>query len=317
MTPRRFDPRALDRDLVPKAARALRSLLDNVAAGWGRGRQAVRTAVAASSAAMRRADQRWASSGPLGLLRDVPQLALLLVAVVFVSGAAAAVWLAEEPVPPSSPGSGTGSAFGQRDTLGVPPGSDVDTHLAQAQVVLEGLAEQRPDARYLALVQLNRHVTVDELAVLLLPVDPQRAYLRTPDAGPRAETVEVPLAGTDAPVVLRALCAATAARKVQDAHDLSSFAATIETTAPEQQLARAETEADAALAAQEAEAFGGDCATAYAVLVEGTARELLALAGREGVRGVEVAPSGLTSDDVVVTPLLPETTGTVPTGAGQ
>lgn len=308
----RFDPRELDRDLLPRAARALRSLLDGAAEGRAWAARATRTAVSAGAAGLTRLDQRWAGSGPLGLLRDVPQLALLLVAVVFVSGAAAAVWLAEDPPPP--PSAGTASSFGQQHALGVQPGSDVDAHLAQARVVLDGLAERRPDARYLALVHLERYLTVDELEALLGGVDAERAYLRASGAGPRAATVEVPLAGADVPVVLRAVCATTATKRAQDAEELSSFASTIEPVTPEDELSRVETEADAVLAAQDAGAFSGDCRTVYAVVVEATASELHALADRDGVRGVELAPAGSTLVDVAVTPLPPETTGTVPTG---
>lgn len=306
--------RELDRMVVPVAGRRLRDFVDHAdAAGCRAGRaarQVRRDAVLGLRSWAERTDRRYATSGPLGLAREVPQVALLLVAVVFVSGAFAAVWLAE---PEQSSGAGQGNSPLPQASLGVPPGSDVEAHLAQARQLLEDLAQRRPDDRHVALVSLGRYLTVAELAALVEGGAPQRVYLQAPGVD-GAQIVEVPLAGSGADAVLPVLCAATAGRHTSDAQELRSLTATIEGTTPEEQLQRADFETEAARAEAEAEAYGGVCATAFAVVVEAPTGELRALLDREQVRGVEVAPAGASVLDLAVTPLPPEVSGVLPTG---
>lgn len=308
------DLRDLDRRLVPGAARALRRLLDRAdavrrraARSAGRGGRAAGGAVVGAGT---RLDARYASRGPLALVRDVPQVALLLVAAVFVSGALAARWL-DQPEPP--PAAERVGRSGLASFLGVPAGSDVDGHLRTAAEELQRLAEDVPDRSRLALVSLRRYLAVDELPVALGGTAAQRVYLRAPGVA-GAEVVEVPLTGVDAPTVLPALCTATAARKRGEAEELRKVAATVEATTPEETLQRDDFVAEATRADREAEAFSGPCSAAYALVVEASVEDLAALLQRPDVRGVEVAPGGLSVLELEVAPLLPETTGVVPNG---
>lgn len=297
------DLRDLDRRVLPDAARRLRTALDRVdqarhraAAALGRGAEGV-------AAWGRRADDRFASTGPLAVLRDVPQVALLLVAAVFVGGAFAAVQLAEPSSPRTPQGDGARVAV-----LGVPPGRDVDAHLDAAGRALEALAQNRPDTRYLALVSLADFLPVAELTQLASTVDVQRVYLRAPGVE-GAELVEVPLAGVQSEQVLPALCAATQARGAANAASLREIA---DQRQPPDEQQRAQLLADADRSAAEAEAFAGECRTAFALVVEGEAVVLDALRADPRVRGIEAAPAGVTVLDLDVTPLDPTTTGTVP-----
>jgi hypothetical protein len=302
--------RDLDRRLVPAAARGLRRAVDRGQAVATGALATRRRATAAAAAALRGLDQRLTARGPLAGVRAVPQLALLLVAAVLAAGALSALALTEPA--PSGPAPASGDPL-RRAVLGVPPGADVEQHLADARALLEELAVRAPNDSSLALVSLDRHVPVAELETLVAPALLQRAYLEAPGVD-RAEPIEVPLTPTSARVVLPALCQATAERKRAEAGELRTRAATVEAPTAEEQLQRADFEASAEAADAEAEAFSGPCATAYAVIVEAPARVLRDLLDRPAVRGVEAAPVGVTVADLAVSPLRPGTTGTLPAG---
>lgn len=292
----------LDRRVLPEAARRLRTALDRVDQARHRAAAALRRGAEGVAAWGRRTDDRFASTGPLAVVRDVPQVALLLVAAVFVGGAFAAVQLAEPASPRSARGDG-----GRVAVLGVPPGRDVDAHLDAAGRALEALAENRPDTRYLALVSLTDFLPVAEVAQLASNVEVQRVYLRAPGVE-GAELVEVPLAGVEPEQVLPALCTAAQARTAANAASLREIA---DQRQPDEQQ-RVQLLADADRSAAEAQAFAGECRTAFALVVEGEAVVLDALRADPRVRGIEAAPVGVTVLDLDVTPLDPTTTGSVP-----
>ncbi|MFP5220139.1 MAG: hypothetical protein ACLGIG_10465 [Actinomycetes bacterium] len=306
------DLRELDRRLVPEAARRLAAVVATsdraVRRGVATARRAAERASQQAVRLSRRADERLPSTGPLSHVR-APQLALLLV-VVLVSGTFAAVQLGGDE--PSSPAPGAGESLLRTATLGVPAGDDVEQYLASTASLVQELALRRPDAEYLALVSLDAYLPVGQLPDLVAPTRLQRVYLRAQTAD--AELVEVPLAQASAATVLPALCAATASRKEADADNLRKLAGALPAGTPEQQRQRSEYLATADTYAKEAAAYSGPCATAFSALVEGSAADLAALLERPGVRGVEAAPVGITALDVDVRPLLPETTGTAPTG---
>ena len=86
----------LDERWVPRLAVRLRAVVDN--AGVRRERLAARLRNARASvlepgpdSPLRGLDERYAMHGPLALLRDVPQLGLLLVAAVFLTGSVVAL----------------------------------------------------------------------------------------------------------------------------------------------------------------------------------------------------------------------------------
>lgn len=312
MSPR-LDPRELDRQLVPTAARALRRLLAGGGRLRGRAAGELRRRTTTAGAAAARLDDRATATGPLRLLRDLPQVAVLVVAAVFLAGTAAAVLLTE-PAPPQTPAAPPPSALDSVVRLGVDPGSDVDLTLEQSRVVLDDVAERLPDTRLIALVHLSRYVSSDELLAVLEGVSPLRFYLRAPTAGPDAEIIAIPVQEETAATVLPALCAATSSRKAEDARNFATLAETIEPASPEEAAGKADFEAESVRAAAESEAFAGPCTTGFAAVVEGAAGDLRGLLERDGVRGVEVAPAGVLLADLDVQPLLPETTGVVPTG---
>ncbi|HVM26916.1 MAG TPA: hypothetical protein VM433_04495 [Mycobacteriales bacterium] len=311
------DLRELDRRLVPAAARRLRAAVDAVEAVRRRGLAGARTARTAAAtwltAAAASLDRRYASSGPLARLREVPLVGVAVVVAVLLAGAAAAVVLTEPPPEPTVVSPGGDNLVLRTASLGVPPGADVDEHLAQARVLLEELALRRPDARFLALVSLDRYLPVGAADALVDSATPQRAYLRATGLD-GAEIVEVPFATAGSTSVLPALCSATASRKRAEAESLRRLAAAIEPAGPEQQAQQAEFAAQADRADAEAEAYSGECPTLFALVVEAEADVLRALLDRESVRGVEVAPAGLTATELVVTPLAPEAEGRLPTG---
>lgn len=314
MTPR-LDLRDLDSRVVPAAARSLRRLLDGAERGRTRVLRRVRRVTAATSAAARRADARATSAGPLALLRDVPQLGLLVVAAVFLSGTAAAVLLAEsEPTPSASPATST---FTEVVRLGVPPGSDVQLYLDQSRVVLDDIAARLPEARLLAVVHLSEYTPASQVLPLLEGADLQRVYLRASDAGADAEILALPVDAATAAEVLPALCTATAGRKAQDAENFAALATTIEGTTPDEQASKADFEAESARAAAESRAYAGECRTAFSAVVEAPAGVLQQIATRPGVRGVEPAPAGIALERLDVQPLLPETTGVVPPSGNE
>lgn len=314
MTPK-LDLRDLDRRLVPAAAVALRRLLDAVGRVWARGTAEGRRRLDLASAASRRLDDRALRGGPLAVLREVPQLALVAVASVFVAGTAAAVRLdTTDPAATTTPAGTNNVSVITR--LGPPPGSDVDLYLAQAAVVLDDVAGRLPANRFFAVLHLERYVPAAEVPPLLEGSEVQRLYLRASNAGPDAEILTLPVSdGTDTAAVLPALCTRTSERKAQDASSFTRLADAIQPSSPAEQASKSDFAAEAARAALESEAFAGACATTFAAVVEAPAEVLSQLADRDGVRGVEVAPAGVALADLDVEPLLPETTGAVPTGS--
>lgn len=220
---------------------------------------------------------------------------LVLTGAVLLAGTATAVLL-REPAP-------AGELAGP--DLGVPPGTDVDAHLAAARADVVTLAASRPDTPVLALVHLSRAVPVAELPALTSGAEVQQAWLRAGAAGPDAELLPVPLVGQEAAVVLPALCAATSKRRAEDATGLATAADLVPTDTPEQQRLRAQID----VARVESQAYAGACVTGVAALVEAPAGALPALLERDGVRGVEAAPPGTQPDRLEVQPLLPGTTG--------
>ena len=296
--------RDLDAELVPRLAAALRSLLDGV-----RRRVDVGRAVAAPSGgrALRRLDDRYASTGPLALLRDVPQLGLLLVAAVFLAGAGVA--LAR-----SSPDRATDrqQAAGEQALpleLGPPVGADVDDHFATARAQVLALSDDAPDDAFLALVSLVDEVTPTQAADLVAGSDlaVRRAYARAPVGG-SAEVLPVETSGEVA-ADLTALFTATADRRAEEQRELALLAASITAANDSERRFKDLYVADARTKGLEAAAYRTACACVLALVVEGTARQLAELTARPSVRGLEVARRGAELTALRVDALPPEVTG--------
>lgn len=300
--------RDLDDRLVPRLATALRGLLDGI--GERRAR-VIRAVVApARRGRLRRLDDRFAAAGPLAVLRDVPQLGLLLVAAVFLVGAGVA--LAR-----NSP-----SQVAEREqvqaeqalplTLGPPVGADVDAFFRSSTSRAVELTRDSPDDNFLALVSLTGELTAEQTGQLVAgsQLSVRRAYVRAPVGG-SAEVLPVDTA-TDVTGDLTALFAVTAIRRSDEQRELLLLAASITGTDASEQRFREQYEADARTRGQEAAAYRTACRCVLAVVVQGSARELAELAALPAVRGLEIARRGAELTALQIDPLPPEVTGTRP-----
>ncbi len=303
--------RGLDDRLVPRLAAALRALLD----GLGNRRAGVvRAVVAPRRGRLRRLDDRFAASGPLALLRDVPQLGLLLVSAVFLAGAGVAVSR-------NSPQQVAERAQVQAEqalplTLGPPVGADIDMFFRSSLARAVELTRDSPDDGFLALISLTDELTPEQAGQLVAGSElmVKRAYVRAPVGG-SAEVLPVDTA-TDVTADLTALFAATAMRRADEQRELLSLAASITGTNESERRFKAQYEADARTRGQEAAAYRTACQCVLAVVVQGTARELAELAALPSVRGLEVARRGAELTALQIDPLPPEVTGTRPEPPG-
>ena len=302
----------LDSQLVPRLAALLRSFLDAIT---GRGSSAVAKASRRSEAllqgggALRRLDDRFASSGPLKLLRDVPQLGVLVIAVLFLAGTGTALSL-------RGPESVRVRQAAEREaqlpmSLGPQVGAEIDAHFAEARERIVELSRRDPEDRYLALVSLNKGLTPEEVGELLEEsgLEVARAYLRAPVPGEPEEIVfQTP---GDVVAGLRQVFSETAARKAQEQQDLLGTARTIEAGTPEEEAFRRLYEADARIAGQEAAAYRAGCACVFALVVEAEIAALAELLALPIVRGVEAAPRTADLSELDISPLSPTEQGVV------
>ena len=261
---------------------------------------------------LRDLDDRFAASGPLGLVRDVPQLGLLVVTAVFLAGSAAALTMREDAARPTSAREQPG-AQGLPTELGPPVGSSVDEHLARARERALDAARSDPRGRHLALVSLRDERSPAEVQQLLtrssLPA--RRVYLRAPvPGGDLVDVLPVDVEGELLSPVRRELAQA-AQRKAEEQREFTSLAESIDPGTAEEREFRAFYEAAARTAGEEAAVYRGPCACAFAVVVEGTARQLADLATVPEVRGVELAARDAALEDLQISPLPPDVTGVV------
>ena len=305
----------LDARLVPRAAVWLRGALDGAADRRSAARGAVRARWQrlldpSRPGALRRLDDRYASSGPLQLLRDVPQLGVLLVAAVFLVGAGVALSR-------SGPDSVREREQQAQEealplTLGPPVGADVDDHLAATRDRAVELARETPDTRYLALLSVRNELTVEQTDSLVAEsgLEVRKVYVRAPVAGD-PEPLEVE-PGDDVVGTLTALFAETARRKADEQREFLSLAESIDPSSQGERDFKASYEAAAETSGREAAAYRAGCACVLAVVVEGPATQLAELLSLPLLRGVEVAPRGAELNALDVRPLSPDVTGIVP-----
>ncbi len=296
------DPlRSLDDRLVPRAAVALRGLLDALRRDPER-------------SALRRLDDRFAR-GPLRILRDVPQLAALLAGLVLVT--ASVVALARDDDDEGGSG-GAETAQTVEDAaplvLGPAPGDSVATHVAAVRSRTSELADAEPDGAYTALVSLRAAVDAPRAQALLGDLRVRRVLLRL-DLPVDQPAEVVPLAVTDLQADLTAQLSRVAAAKAAAVPELRAFAETIDPAL--QPAERAAALADVAAVEAEAAGFVPGCTCLVALVVEGPAARLAALGTDPDVRVVELARRGAAVEDVEVRPLLPGATGVVPPPASS
>ncbi len=282
--------RDLDDRLVPRLARRLRALLDGP-------RPAARTRPAGP---LRRLDDRLTARGPLRLVRDVPQVGLVVVAAVFLAGSAVA--LSERRDDVRSPVSASSRVLGPE--LGAP----VADYVSAVRQRAAKESQDHPRREHLALVSLSTYQTPQQAQGLLAGLQVQRAYLRVP-VGAASEVL--PADVQDLVGDLRLLYAATATRKADDQAEFLGLARSITPTDPEQRRFKEFYEASARVAGLEAQAYRTGCACLFSVVVRGRSDALAALPALQGVRAVELADAGLGLEELRVRPLAPEQTGAV------
>ena len=312
--------RELDDRLVPRLATGLRRALDRVPGVRARipapGPPArVSVPAARPAPGPDPLDEEATHGGLLGLIRDVPQLAALVVAAVFLSVGAFVLERAgderaaerqdvpgvedAEPVTPSA-------------ALGPEVGTDVAGYLSRSREDVAALASRDSEGRYIALVLLSDYIAPEALPTTLQGFRVGRVYGRAAAAGELAEVLEIPTPG-DPVTVVRAVFARTAAEKREQEAEFRGLAESIEGTAPQDADDKAAYLVDADRVAAEATAYASSCACLFAAVVEGTAASLARLLDAPSVRGVEVAGRGTELSTLEVRPLWPEQSGVVPT----
>jgi hypothetical protein len=300
----------LDDRLVPRMAEKLRAFVDAAAERRSRMGQAVRhaaTSVLRPSAAgpLARLDNRFAARGPLALLRDVPQLGLLLVAAVFLTGSGVALERSGNQNRADTARQQAEAAI--PTTLGPAPGTQVATYLAETRKRAVAVSQVSPDGRYTALVSFSSYLTPQQTEKLLgeLTVNKVLAHVKLPNA----EVLPIPISTGLVPEVTAAF-AAVATRKVNDRKEFLSLAGSITGDTKEDRAFRVFYTDSARTAGLEAVAYGKkSCACLFAALVKGKARELAALPSLAGIRAVDIG--GGSADTLRLQPLLPEQTTTV------
>jgi len=294
--------RQADDRLVPRLAARLRGLLD----GTSERKRSAGDALSnvGTTGPLRRLDERYASSGPLALLRDVPQLGLLLIAAIFLSGAGVA--LVQSGGQPRSE-----QVLQQLDnvnpvSLGPPVGTKIDAYLAATRTRAMQVSESAPDAEYVALVSFRAYLTPEQARLTLGDLDIDKVVLHA--QLPSSEVL--PVAVQNLVPEVRAFYRELSRRKTAEAKEFTNLAASITGQSKEEQQFKVFYVAAAKAARQEAKAYGVSCPCVIGALVRGTARDLAALPAVKNVRAVEVG--GRKADDgLQIDALLPEQIGVV------
>lgn len=310
------DLRELDDRYLPRAAAKVAALADSLAERRERVRRRFRSVDPhalrhVDAGTLRNLDARYASRGPLALLRDVPQVGFVLIGLVFLAGAGTAVSREGakdkqrvEVVIPGAEGEDNGSR-----TLGPEAGEVVQTYFADAK---EGLAAvAKTSSSRVALVSLRGYLTPGQVKELLSGYRVQRIYLRSRAGGKDAAQLSIDIIGNLASALPKAYAQAAHGRDLAR-QSYQGYVDTLTVSTSEDQAFKDLYAAFATSTAAEANDYRGSCPCVYAVVVSATPRQLNELARKQAVRGVEVAGKGLMLGQLQVLPLLPEVTDVVP-----
>jgi hypothetical protein len=289
-----------------------------------------RSARAGAAATLARLDQRFASRGVLALVRDVPQVGIVGLAIVLVvASVVTAVRLSRPSEDNSSPDLPTvGGAH--IATVGPLPGEAISSYLTAAQAALTQQAAESPRQLTYALVDFESGRTPSQVADALPGVAPQLLYVRVRVSGDTktfpstAEelsaygALKTPVRVTRLPGDAVTAFVRLAGALDQAAGDNTTFAGTIGNSAsPEELVQRDATLKDARHYRAEATALRSGCACIYAVVIYGTAETLLHILDSGRVRAIDPASPGLKLSEITWVPLRPEVTRTQPAGAGS
>ena len=298
--------RDTDERLVPRLAALLRALLDGAAEQRRQVRRRVGDVTEAvfERGPLRRLDDRYASSGPLALIRDVPQLGLLLVAVVFVSGAGVAL---------SKSGSEQKAASAQQQidataptALGPEIGDSVDTYIAESRKRAVLASQGSPDGVYTAFVTFTKYLTPQQARLILGELTVTKVVLHA-----QLATADVlPVTVEDMVPDIRKIATDVVRRKTQDAAEFTKLARSIQPKSQEEKQFQSFYLAAAKQATLEGMVYRSGCTCVIGALVRGPARELAALPAIAGIRSVEIG-SRKEDDALLLRPLAPEQKGVV------
>jgi hypothetical protein len=298
--------RDTDERLLPRLAVLLRSFLDGAAAQRRQARRRVGSVTEAvfERGPLRRLDDRYASSGPLALLRDVPQLGLLLVAVVFLAGASVAL---------ARSGGEQKAASAQQQidataptALGPEIGESIDTYIAESRKRAVLASQGSPDGVYTAFVSFSKYLTPQQARLTLGELKVTKVVLHA-----QLPTADVlPVAVEDMVPDIKKLATDVVRRKTQDAVEFTKLARSIQPKSKEEKQFQTFYLAAAKQATLEGMVYRGSCACVIGALVRGPARELAALPAIAGVRAVEIG-SRQEDDALLLRPLAPEQKGIV------
>jgi hypothetical protein len=297
-------------DLEARLAAGLRGLVDGAAIRRERSRQVLRRTTAsvlepAPSSPLRRLDDRFASHGPLALLRDVPQLGFLVVAAVLLTGSVVALDRSSTPH--------RATAIRQQadatlpTTLGPAPGTRVADYLAQTQKRAQLVSESAPDKTFVALISFTSYLTPTQARALLGDLEVRKVMAHLHLSG--AEVLPIPVTASMVPD-LHVAFAAIAQRKEKDRVEFVNLARTITGSSKEERTFKAFYLDAARTAGLEKKAYASkECPCVFAALVRGKARELAGLPSLHGIRAVDIG--GADDDTLQLQPLLPEQAVTV------
>lgn len=263
---------------------------------------------------LRAVDDRWAATGALAWLRDIPQLGALAIGLIVVTAGATVVTRQEARPPPTEVASGppVGPATpGEGGLVGPMIGDDVLTYVDEAERRLEVRAAGEPDEEVYAVVSFGAYRSPVEAAALLIPgITAIKGFYRVPPR-PREQTDLLEFAIGDGALVPEAVRAfeQRAAFRTGEVRELDQVNTT--TTDPAQ---HAYNSATAAQYRREAAALKQRCACLYGVAVQAKLRVLQELAGRTGIRLVDAAPANTDLELLTFAALLPEEKVTVTRG---
>lgn len=301
----------LDARVVPRAAQEVGKAAENLAV---RRTAVVARVQRAALPDLRALDDRYASSGPLGFLREVPQLGFVLIALLFLIGTVTAVGresarqrTAQQQV--ESVGDGTRAPAGE--VLGPDVGDQVDDYLSSSSKTIGAAVSDSPETTHVALVSLTAYQTPETAQALLVGYQVQRVYLRAKAGGKEAAQLPVQIT-RDLLSEVKLAYQRTADNRLEAQKAYQTYVDTLDVATAEDQGFKDLYAAFARSTGIEAREYRSNCSCLYAAVVRASATELQKLADRPGVRAVELAPKGKELKSLQVLPLLPEVTGVVP-----
>lgn len=261
---------------------------------------------------LRRVDDRWTTTGPLALLREVPQLgAVAIGALVLANGIA--LRSRTHPKPPVAEQQQPQQTEAPEDDdgrLGPNVGDKVVLYIAESRSHLERVGSAQPDGAAVAVVMFSNYRTPAEVRDIVGPLQVRRIFYRVPLPLPQTSTHTAPV--EDVVRDSKREFGRFAGIRKREADELLRVAATIEND-PAQ---KADQEKDAAIALREVSALKGTCRCIYAVVVRSRLRLLLDLLHVRGIRAIDSSGSGGVLESFEFTALLPEEKSVV-TGGNQ